>query len=502
MEQNNDIKVSQVINLPNLNVKAQINMNIDANTHIKQVINIETYLIESQAEPLQNKAVVKGKLGVKVLYVDIDNIYNTLSDIVTFSETITNENILPNSEISVNNSQFFTNFDNDSHSLRVTIEGNLECMCSVTQHLNLLNQENDSLITKNTVVEGYNCLDKINKTYMYDLEIKLDSGINKILSCDNRVIIDETKCYDGYLVTSGQILTTLVCECNNEELSVIKIFNNSSPFKLEVECPSCDNDCSPDLTAYIDMNNTQLTTDIGDNYTSITFELSFVFSGYLYKSVNMNIVEDLYSLDSEIEIENKTYSICKTSKTFKAVENIDSEISLTDEISIDEILGMINLSSSATNYSIKQGILNIEGVVNGNLLYLDDGKEIKNMPTQIPFSINLKQEIEDAVSALHLNLIPIACKCKIKRGNILIIDYEVCINGIVYTQDNISVVENVKYAKPVTYTDVAFQIFIARPNETRWQLCKRTHTTEEKLIEYNKENPTTYQGGEKVIVYR
>ncbi len=502
MEQNNDIKVSHVINLPSLNVKAQVNMSIDSNTHIKQVVNIETCLLENQIEALQNKAVVKGKLGIKVLYVDIDNMYNTISDTVTFSETITNENISADSEININNSQFFTQFDNDERNLRITIEGNLDCFCNINEHVRGFNQESEGLITKKSVIGACNCIGKINKNCAYDLDVKLDNSVNKILSCDNRIIIEEVKCYDGYVLTSGQILSTIIYECQVSELNSIRIFNSSTPFKLEVEASGCDNDCLADLSAYIDMNSTQMTTDIGDDYTNIGFELSVAVSGYIYKNINMDIIEDLYSLDNELELENKSYPICKKSVSFKATENIDSEITLADEIAIDEILGMVTLSSGITNYSIKQDCLNVEGVINGNLLYLDENREIKHMATQLPFSINVKQEIICEVCAVHVQVVPTSCKCKIKRGNTLIVDYEVCVTGSLYEKENLSLIENVKYGKTISYEGIAFQIYIARPNESRWELCKRIHTTAEKLIQCNKENPTTYQGGEKVIVYR
>ena len=280
------------------------------------------------------------------------------------------------------------------------------------------------------------------------------------------------------------------------------MFTTSTPFKLEVEANDCDKDCITDINAYVDMNTTQMTTDIGDSYTNIDFELSLNINGFVYKSINLDIIEDLYSLDNELELEYKQYSVCKKSYSFKNSELVDSEITLADEIAVDEIVGMSTLSSSVTNYTIKQDILNIEGVISGNLLYLDENHEIKNMPTQIPFAINIKQELDKNPCAVHINVTPISCKCKIKRGNTLIIDYEVCVSGSIYINEDLSLIENIKFLKPITYDDIAFQIYIAHPNETIWDLCKRIHTTPEKLIQFNKENPTTYQGGEKVIIYR
>ena len=163
---------------------------------------------------------------------------------------------------------------------------------------------------------------------------------------------------------------------------------------------------------------------------------------------------------------------------------------------------MVNSSSNVTQYVVKDNTIVVEGVISGNLIYLDENRETKNLPTQLPFSINIKQEVSDELCALHLSIIPINCKCKIKRGNTLMIDYELHINGTAYIKNETDLIVNVKYGKTLNYGDIAFQIYVAQPNESCWDLCKRLHTTQDKLSEYNKENPVTYQGGEKVIVYR
>jgi len=125
MEENN-CKCIQISNLPTLNIKSQLNMNIDSNTHIKQVLNIEACLIDSQIEPMLNKALIKGTIGIKVVYVDIDNMYNSLSDSISFSETLNNDSISSGCDINIVNSQFFAEFDNDDKTLRINIDGNID----------------------------------------------------------------------------------------------------------------------------------------------------------------------------------------------------------------------------------------------------------------------------------------------------------------------------------------------------------------------------------------
>ena len=116
---------------PPLNIKSQLNINIDSNTNVKQILNIETCLIEAQVEPMANKALVKGMLGLKVVYIDMDNMFNTVSDTVNFSETLNSELISTNSKININNSHFIADGDADSKMIRVNIDGYVELFCNI-----------------------------------------------------------------------------------------------------------------------------------------------------------------------------------------------------------------------------------------------------------------------------------------------------------------------------------------------------------------------------------
>ena len=501
MDENNVMKISHIVNLPTLNIKSQLNMNIDSNTHIKQVLNIETCLMEWQTEPMSNKTLIKGAIGVKVIYVDTDNIFNTLSDTVNFSESLTNDNISNDSQIDIYNHQFTTTFDNDERQLHINIDGTIDCTCNTNNILNSFVSNNNSLVTKKSMLPTQHRVQQINKSCNYDFDFKFDSKINKILSFDSKLVIDDTKCCDGYIVITGQIFNTIVCEIENES-NVVKLINNSTNFKCEIEANSCNGDCCTDLNAFININATQITTDINDNGTHFNFDYVIVVNGNLYGETNLDIVDDVYSTENHIETVSNKYKICKKLPYLKFNESVDSEITLSDDVNIDEILGIINTHSNITRYIVKSDVIIVEGVINGNLLYLDENRQIKHLETQIPYSLNIKQSLKDEICAIKLSAIPTMCKCKIKRGNTLMVDYELCVCGNLYSNLEVEIIENVKYGKAFDYNDIAFQIYIARPEETMWNLCKRLHVKQEQLLESNKETPTTYAGGEKIIIYR
>ena len=260
MEQRNQNYVNTT-NLPTLNFKTQTNLNIDSNAHIKQVLNIEACLIDYTIEPMQHKALIKGNIGIKAIYIDTDNMFNTLADTISFSETINSDTLDSDCQINIIGSQFLSEFDNDEKTLRIEIDGAIDCFCNSNMNINIFNPASNGLISKKSMLSACSCLQKINKSVNFDFRFRLDDKVNKILSYDSKAIIEDCKCYDGYVLINGQIINNISYEIEGD-INVIKIYNNSTPFKCEVEASNCDNNCMADMYAYINLNTTQITTDI------------------------------------------------------------------------------------------------------------------------------------------------------------------------------------------------------------------------------------------------
>ena len=77
-EINNSVKVTYAKSLNKISFNLLSSTPIDANVNIKNIIDINTYVYDTKAECGNAKAILNGKLGIKVLYVDTDNITNTI----------------------------------------------------------------------------------------------------------------------------------------------------------------------------------------------------------------------------------------------------------------------------------------------------------------------------------------------------------------------------------------------------------------------------------------
>ena len=134
-------------------------------------------------------------------------------------------------------------------------------------------------------------------------------------------------------------------------------------------------------------------------------------------------------------------------------------------------------------------------------LYLDENKEYKSKKCETPFIINPKISLP-TIDCFNSQITVTDCKVKIKRGTIIELEYKTFVNIFVYEQTNKEIINTVKIGKAIDFSNYDYQIYLTKPNENTWELCKRIKTTPEELNKYNKNLPLEFTGKEKIIIKR
>ena len=132
---------------------------------------------------------------------------------------------------------------------------------------------------------------------------------------------------------------------------------------------------------------------------------------------------------------------------------------------------------------------------------LSFNKEHKLKQLDAPFMINTKISA-DELGCTHSNISIEDANIKVKRGTIIELQYCLFITLNILRKETCELVDNFSIGKPLSFGDYDYQIFIAKPNETLWDLCKRIKISPNEITNYNKDLPTVCNGGEKIIIKR
>lgn len=499
---NQNQKISHVFNLPSLNFKTQMNIAIDANAHIKTVVNVQPYMYDCDIDSINGKCNIKGKIGLKILYLDVDNVYNTITDETSFSESVTSQDLTNDCKVYLYNEQISPSIDYDEKYLRISLNVNAKLYSNIELGVNCPNTNMENLVVKKSPIEASHCIDCFKNKVGLENEITLDKRINKILGINISPNVQNIACNEGYITISGNNYIQLIYEIEQDGTSELRFHQETIPFKFETQATLCEVDCVANINLKIDNSSINFNTELNEDQTAIKLEYNSVVVGCIYKNISLDYVEDIYSTENEIEPSYSSRKICKVQPIVCFKTNIDGEINLLEETNCDEIIDLVNHSSLITNSYLENGKIVMEGVISSTLIYYNEEKDVKSMTLELPFALSKEMQGMDKTEVFNCEISPVNCKAKIKRGNVLTLDYEVVAQCYLLEKEERNLLENIKFGNIFNYGDIAFQILVAKSNETIWEFCKRAHTSHEEILKNNKEIPPIFQGGEKILIFR
>lgn len=496
------VKILYTKNLNKFNFSLPMSLSIDANVNIKTILDINSYIYDEKVECGNGKAIVTGKIGVKVLYIDTDNISNTITSNQNFSETYTDASITNESVITLASPNVTNTVLSQDGSLKI----NLDITFSPTMYINLalpnIANSYDNMIVKKNEINTSTLVAPVNTRFEYLSNIETKDNVSKVLGYDSQFALSKVNSYEEYAVVEGKMYCTLIYETNLDDESKIKEITDVFNIKVEVSIPNLNPDFTLDVSCSLDKSRENITTELEDDNTIITIKHEFKCQGVVLKNISLDLIEDMFSVDNEIELTTSSREYNKLVTCDNVTDTISGEISLDDkETAIDEIVSNHNITSEITNTYIKNDNLYIEGIITSHVIYIDENKECQHKQTELPFILNTKIEL-NKLDCVHTEVGILDCKTKVKRGTIIELEYTIAICLNIYQRDSKDIIDNLNIGKSLDFSAYDYQIFIAKPNESMWELCKRIKISAEDLNSLNPNLPLVMQGGEKIIIKR
>ncbi len=502
MEDKSISKITYTKNLNKFNFNSTINIPIDSNTSIKTLLDVKAYLFDQKVECSNGKAIFSGKIGVKVLFLDTDNITNTISDSLNFTETYIDNLINSETYLNISDAYISHNVLSTDGILKINCDVNISPIAYLNLSLNNNLISSDLLITKKCEISTNYVSSSINSNFFYVTNLESKSSVDKILCLNSYFSPEKVSAQDGYAVVEGKLSTSILFESISDNDSTIKELHETNNIKQDIEIAGLTKDDILDLSFVVDKSFEEIEIEKENNVHVITLKNKIYVSGVVLKNVSINIVDDVYSVANSIETSISKRKFTKKMEEFSISETISNETVLnTSEPAIDEIISNLNIVPEITNCYVKNNSIVVEGIISSNATYIDENKELKHKQLESPFVIDTKLQAEE-FECVHNFISVVDSKIKVKRGTIIETEYTLFIRLSIYVNESYEIVDSFKIGKPLDMQKYDIQIYIAKPNESLWELCKRIKISPEDIHKYNKELPMVMQGGEKIIIKR
>ncbi len=236
----------------------------------------------------------------------------------------------------------------------------------------------------------------------------------------------------------------------------------------------------------------------GDNVISLEGELSYKLQ--VLRCQPVEVVDDLFTLTHEVKIERESRDVCCFEGERFLSQRITGTAVLADNRpSALEIVALPYARCyTAKWYPSEDGGLCVEGVVNSDVIYLDENG-LNSVRTEIPFSFNIDVELGTSQK--------VCCAVEkingvIRRDKEIEIEVVLAISVEVFNEKSVSYISSVEVGEQKVQNTSAISIYVASETDGMLDVCKALSAMSEDILAQNPSLQFPLVEGDKVVYFR
>ncbi len=246
---------------------------------------------------------------------------------------------------------------------------------------------------------------------------------------------------------------------------------------IDIENISDNNICDIDYK----IKNLIVKPNNGEN-NSIYIEVQTEINCMAYETRQVDIIEDLYSIYSDLNITQKRVTTMANKQNIKDTYNIREQISIP-EIGNNRLLN-VQVMPIILNTSIKNGKVIYEAQVDLEILYeTNNGVDLRTV--QLPFNFEIMSNDIGKMSNINTSIEIRREDFIVDNGNINV-NIELEFNVSVYQNENLNIIDDICEGEKRQDDNYSMVIYFVKPNDTLWKIAKKFKSTVEDIVRLNK----------------
>ncbi len=287
----------------------------------------------------------------------------------------------------------------------------------------------------------------------------------------------EVKILEESIRLQGEVRLFLLYESEGENPQV-KSYETTIPFSGNIECSGCSSTMLGDIIPVVTYQNLSIKEDYDGEDRILELEMVLELPIQIYEKKTVEEVTDVYGILQELEASHKEQKCRKIRETYVERCKIAKEIKIKNaDRKILQICHMNARVEAAEARRMEEG-LEVQGIVNARILYLEDGEEesYEVIKKEIPF----RCEIENLklTTGCHFHIHPVleqqnavvsdenSMEVKMVIGIEVRIEEECVTDGICDVMPNSHLCENMDSRAGIV-------VYIPSKQESLWEIGKR-----------------------------
>lgn len=352
---------------------------------------------------------------------------------------------------------------------KVYSNDNLQIVCGVNnlEDIQILNSQK---MVNSLVGEGNT------KIYAKDtINIDNTEDLAEIMKVDIKILNKDIKLsYNKVLAKADAEISVLYLTEDNR----IKNMNARIPIMgfVDIENISDDNECDVEYK----IKNIIIKPNNGDEH-SIYVEIEIEIVCFAYESRNINLIEDLYSISSDLNYTQKEITATVEKRNIKDVCNINEQV-IIPEIENNQLYSVAT-NPNIQNITIRNGKIIYEGEINLEFFYeVNNGMNSSNIQIPFNFEINSKKINENCNIDTNID---------IKRDDFVVNEgtintsLELEFNISIRNSEKLNIIDEINIEENRDNSIYSMVIYFVRPGDTLWKIAKKFRSTMEDIAKVN-----------------
>ena len=346
-------------------------------------------------------------------------------------------------------------------------------------------------------------LSSFSKTVMQRFEIEerldLDKGCEGVLGTDVSASIRDLVMGEGKINMRG-ILAANISAVRSGEGHNVYNDNHEVEFLTQVTLPGV----GLDDRVFGNVVVTNLTVR-AENKTKpeLVLVVELCFMGQVMTAQRITQVTDAFAYDNDLEFTRTGTETATMLTPSNITAEVEGNLNMAEGSPfIARILSVEGARIATINMIPANDKVTAEGVMNVNLVYECEEKNVHTHNIQLPFSTVVRMEGCGTNHGIFASVVILNTKIKARRGRELFIDARLGINLSASTTDTQTVLGNVIVGEAKTRDDSAIMIYTAEGRETLWDIAKRISVPMAEIVRQNPHLEHDVKPGDKVFIYR
>ncbi len=466
--------------------------------NVSNILSVNASVVVDKYEALLGELSVSGTACLNIVYLLEDGTVSNHKTCQDFSFKVEDLSFDPTSIIDILPNVIDIDIEKvngNSFKVKLTIENTISLVRN--QEINLLQNEDSDIYVKQSEIKLIKHNKRNCQTFTQNSVFETKLPVSRILNTSSVVSINKADALDGIVVFEGEITTRMLYVSEDDRPLLVSLINKDM-FREEVE------DDGATRESVVKGFATVLSSDIEENIDSenktveVLVPVKICYD--LFEMQNATVTADAYSTNSDVELVTEAF----VSTEFKGTENfitkIDGNITLDENsIRIDKVLAVDGAYFVAQSQNYDGDLLNIDGTINLNLIYLNDDEEkIDSAELQIPYSFKEKiGSFERVIASSQIAEID----ATVKRGHDVYVDGKILTKVCMYDETETAVITEITKGEELAPRDGAIEIFFAEPGKTFWEIAKELRVDEELLKAQNSNVAEPFENPEKIVFF-